>query len=227
MKKRGKNKDSSTPPMTAPDEYMASSAARLSLVAPTDEAIDRCRLGDAAAVEEFFRNHVGLVTHVIGRLVGPVADLEDLTQQVFVEAITALGRYRGDASFKTWLLRIAVHVGHHYLRSAKVRRHVPLDLVPDEVFGEERDHELILDERRLAPELYDVLGHVHPKKRIALLLYVIEGYAVDDIAALMGASATATRSRIFFARRELRKLLVKHPRLSGHVQALLEQGGHK
>ena len=44
-------------------------------------------------------------------------------------------------------------------------------------------------------------------------------------AALMGASQTATRSRIFFARRELRKLLGADPRLSAHVQALLESGG--
>jgi RNA polymerase sigma-70 factor, ECF subfamily len=226
MRKRGGNENSSSiPPVAAPAEYMGSPVARLTPSAPTAEALDRCRLGDTAAVEEFFRNHVGLVTHVLGRLVGPVADLEDLTQTVFVEAITALGRYRGDASFKTWLLRIAVHVGHHYLRSAKVRRHVPLDLVPDEALGDdERDHELLLDERRLAPELYDVLGHVDPKKRIALLLYVIEGYAVEDIASLMGATTTATRSRIFFARRELRKLLGKHPRLSSHVAALLRQG---
>ena len=90
-----------------------------------------------------------LVEHVLGRLVGPVADLEDLTQTVFLEAMTALSRFRGDASFKTWLLSIAVHVGQHYLRAGKIRRHVPLDLVPEEAILEHPDHDRMLDERSL------------------------------------------------------------------------------
>lgn len=192
---------------------------------PSPATLAGCRAGDARAVEELFRQHAPLVERVLGRLVGPVADLEDLTQTVFLEALSALQRFRGEASFKTWLLSIAVHVGHHYLRAGKVRRHVPLDLVPEEAVRRETDHDRQLDERRLAPELHRLLDRVAPKKRIALLLYVVEGHSVEEVASLMGASQTATRSRIFFARRELRKLLVDDPRLSAHVDSLLANGG--
>jgi RNA polymerase sigma-70 factor (ECF subfamily) len=201
---------------------MPASSQRLAVVVePTSECLDGCRGGDADAIEELFRNHVGLVEHVLGRLVGPVADLEDLTQTAFLEALRALPRFRGDASFKTWLLSIAIHVGQHYLRAGKIRRHVPLDLVPDETFASQHDHDRRIDERRLGTELHHVLDAIDPKKRIALLLYVIEGHSVAEIAALMCASVTATRSRIFFARRELRKLLTSNERLAAHVSALI------
>ena len=189
---------------------------------PSVEALTRCRKGDAQAIEELFRAHAAQVERVLGRLVGPVADLEDLTQTVFLEAISALSRFRGEASFKTWLLSIAAHVGQHYLRAGRVRRHIPLEMVPEEAVRGDVQHDRILDERKLATELHQLLDQISPKKRIALLLYVVEGHSIEEVAALMGASQTATRSRVFFARRELRKLLQSDKRLSEHVEALLE-----
>jgi RNA polymerase sigma-70 factor (ECF subfamily) len=205
---------------------MARSSARLAAVhEPSEQCLAGCRAGDQRAIEELFRTHVALVERVLGRLVGPVADLEDLVQTVFLEAISALTRYRGEASFKTWLLSIAAHVGQHYLRAGRVRRHVPLDLVPEHVLRGEPSHDQQLDERRLGPELHQLLDRIAPKKRIALLLYVIEGYSLEEVAVLMGASQTATRSRVFFARRELRKLLAADARLSEQVAALLALDG--
>ena len=193
---------------------------------PSEQTLTRCRAGDGQAIEELFRAHAPQVERVLGRLVGPVADLEDLVQTVFLEAISALSRFRGEASFKTWLLSIAAHVGQHYLRAGRVRRHVPLDLVPedDEELRGEVPYDRRLDERRLALELHQLLDRISPKKRIALLLYVVEGHSVEEVAALMGASQTATRSRVFFARRELRKLFSSDRRLAEHVAALLEGG---
>jgi RNA polymerase sigma-70 factor (ECF subfamily) len=201
-----------------------SSQRRAITVEPSEACLAGCQAGSAAAVEELFRTHVGLVEHVLGRLVGPVTDLEDLVQTVFLEALRSLSRYRGDASFKTWLMSITVHVGQHYLRAGKIRRHVPLDVVPDEAIARELDHDRGIDERRLAHELHQALDRLAPNKRIALLLWVVEGQSVDEIARLMGASRTATRSRIFFARRELKRVLTASPRLAAHVAALFEGG---
>jgi RNA polymerase sigma-70 factor (ECF subfamily) len=196
---------------------------------PSERVLAGCRAGDLKAIEQLFVEHAALVERVLYRLVGPVADLEDLVQTVFLEAISALSRFRGEASFKTWLLGIAAHVGQHYLRAGRVRRHVPLDLVPasEEAMRGEPQHERRLDERRLALALHELLDRIAPKKRIALLLYVVEGHSIEEVAALMGASQTATRSRVFFARRELRRLLTEDPRLAEHVAALVETGGDR
>jgi RNA polymerase sigma-70 factor (ECF subfamily) len=192
---------------------------------PSEACLERCRAGERAAIEEMFSAHGPTVERVLARLVGPVADLEDLVQTTFLEALAALKRFRGEASFKTWLLSIAIHVGQRYLRAGKIRRHVPLDLVPEATMRRDPEPDRALDERRLAPELHRLLDRIVPKKRVALLLYIVEGHSIEEVARLMDASTAATRSRVFFARRELRKLLDADPRLSAHVAALLESGG--
>ena len=135
--------------------------------------------------------------------------------------------FRGIASFRAWITRIAVHVAQHHLRAGRVRRHVPLEVVPeDDLPARHSDPDRALDERRLAGRLHGLLDRISPKKRVALVLYVVEGHPVEEVAALMGASQTATRSRVFFARRELRKLIGQDPELRALADALLSRREH-
>jgi RNA polymerase sigma-70 factor (ECF subfamily) len=182
-------------------------------LAADDPCLEGCRAGRPEAIERLFRTYGRMVQGVIHRLVGPTPDFEDLVQSTFLEALRHLGRFRGEAKLSTWLCGIAVHVAHHHLRAGKVRRHVPLELVTEDRaavparLAEGGDADQTIDGRRLAVKLHAVLDRIGPKKRIALLLYVMEDRSVEEIAALMKATQTATRSRMYFARRELRKLI--------------------
>ena len=161
-----------------------------------------------------FREHCETVERMIARLVGSSPDLEDLVQTTFVEAMRTLHRYRGEASFKTWLTSIAVHVAQHHLRAGKLRRHAPLELVPEARFASAPpDIEAQLDERRLSGRLYALLDRIPARQRVALILFTIEGRPVEEVAALMESSQTTTRSRVFFARRALRALIREDPDL--------------
>jgi RNA polymerase sigma-70 factor (ECF subfamily) len=184
-----------------------------------------CRAGEAKAIAAMFEELLPVVERVHGRVVGPSPDLEDLVQATFEEAIRALPRFRGEASVKTWITSIAVHVAQHHLRAGRVRRHVSLELVPDERLRSapepHADSEQRLDERRLSAQLHALLDRITASKRVALLLFAIEGRSVEEVAALMGASQTATRSRVFFARRELRKLIAADPALSELAEGML------
>lgn len=196
-------------------------------IAANDPSLAGCRAGDAEAIAVLFRTYGGMVTGIIGRLIGPTADLEDLVQTTFVEALANIGKFRGEAKLSTWLCKIAIHVAHHHLRAGKVRRHVPLELVGNDhaplpaglVVSGGVDH--LLDARQLAAKLHAACDRIAPKKRIALLLFVLEEKSVEEIAALMRATQTATRSRMYFARRELRKLILKDPELSAMAEVLL------
>jgi RNA polymerase sigma-70 factor (ECF subfamily) len=192
-----------------------------------DPCIDGCIAGRPQAIAQFFRAYAGMVQGVIARLVGPTPDVEDLVQTTFLEALRNLSRFRGEAKLSTWICGIAVHVAHHHLRAGKVRRHVPLELVPESDMrpgaSEASDHDHALDERRLAARLHGLLDRIHPKKRIAFLLYVVEERSVEEIAALTGATQTATRSRMFFARRELRRLIAADPELSAFADSFLKK----
>jgi RNA polymerase sigma-70 factor, ECF subfamily len=169
-----------------------------------------------------FEEMLPLVERVMMRVVGPGADLEDLTQVTFTETLRALPRFRGDASFKTWITSIAVHVAQHHLRAGRHRKFVALELVPEErVSAGPSDPEGRLDERRLGRRLYELLDGIAPPKRVALLLFAVEGRPVEEVAALMGASQTATRSRVFFARRELRALIAADAQLTELASTLM------
>ena len=107
------------------------------------------------------------------RLTGPTPDLEDLVQTTFIQAFQSFARYRGEASLRTWLTRIAVHVALHQLR-AGVRRRAPLELVPDSA----SPHDPAASrrpaggqDRQLARRLHALLDRIAPKKRVAFLLY--------------------------------------------------------
>ena len=138
-----------------------------------------CRAGEATSLEQFFVTHVHYVERVISRLTGPTPDLEDLVQTTFIQAFQSFGRYRGEASLKTWVTRIAVHTALHQLRSG-VRRAVPLELVSDA--DEPSDPTDAPDQqaasRQLARRLHALLDRVAPKKRVAFLLYTVEEYSI-------------------------------------------------
>ncbi|NVB79618.1 MAG: sigma-70 family RNA polymerase sigma factor [Kofleriaceae bacterium] len=168
--------------------------------------LDACRRGDRGALEAVFRAHAQDLARVLVRVVGPGAHVEDLLQDTFAEAITAFARFRGEASVKTWLTRIAINVAHQHLRRPRHRREIAVDEPP-----EQASEPLTAEAFAMSKKLYALLDELDADRRIALVLFAIEEHTVEEIAALMGASVTATRSRIFRARRALMKAMRNDP----------------
>lgn len=191
--------------------------------------VDACLRGDAAARTRLFKEHVRTVERAVGRVVGATPDLEDLVQQTFIEALRSLPSFRGISRLDTWLTRLAIHVTCRHLRARRVRRHVSLEAVPESVLPSEdgAGRDQLLDERKVAARLHGLLDQISAKKRVAFVLFAVEGRPVAEVAALMGATETATRSRVFFARRELRALVAADPLLADHAEALLAGEGRK
>jgi RNA polymerase sigma-70 factor (ECF subfamily) len=187
---------------------------------PDAATLDACRRGDRAALERVLTEHSADLERLLGRLVGPSGDREDLLQATFVEAIRAFPRFRGAAKVRTWLHRIAVHVVHQEWRRPGRRERVQLELVPDDVGpadtapGPEAD----THERRLLARLYGHLQAIPPQRRIPFILYAFEGHSVAEVAALIGSTQVATKSRIFWARRSLLARLQKDPVLAEIVE---------
>ncbi|HUQ06563.1 MAG TPA: sigma-70 family RNA polymerase sigma factor [Kofleriaceae bacterium] len=170
------------------------------------EQIAACRRGDRNALEAVFRAHAPHVARLLTRIVGPSIDVEDLVQETFAAAITAFPSFRGEAAVGTWLHRIAINIAHQHLRRPRHRREVAL---PED--DERAAPEVSPEHRERSARLYAHLDALDPAKRVALILYVIEGHTVDEIAVLVGASRTATRSRIFWGRRALLRALQRDP----------------
>lgn len=183
-----------------------------------DEAplLAAARAGDSKAQGELLRRNARLVEWALRRLVGGAPDLEDMVQEVFLEALRGLPRYRGDARFESWLRGIAVHVACRWLRSPK-RRHAVLALAPEDGAEPARasDEAQAREAFRRVHELLDRLTAV---KRVAFLLHVALGHSTREVAALMGSTHAAAKARIWFARREIEAMAREDAILSVWVE---------
>lgn len=177
----------------------------------SDALIDACRRGDRDALEQVFRDESPALQHMIARLVGPGPDVDDLLQGTLVTAIGAFPRFRGEASVRTWLTGIAIRVVHAHLRRPDRTRRAPLQAIAGEPASTDAPIDQRVDARRRLERLHDHLDAIDPKQRIAFVLHVIEGRPIDEVAALVDATRTATRSRVFWARLRLMARLRRDP----------------
>ncbi len=177
--------------------------------------IEACRLGDRVALDTLFRAQMPALERTIGRLVGPRADVDDLLEQTLIAAVHAFPRFRGEASVERWLVSIAVNIVHQYFRRPERKRRVALELVTGEALIDRAPlPDRTADGRAMVRRLYVILALIPPKKRIPFVLHVFEGRPVDEVAAIVGASVVATKSRIFWARRMLLARARKDPALA-------------
>ena len=182
------------------------------------DEIEACRRGDRRALEAVFVAHAPYLERVLGRIVGSSIEVEDLLQSTFLAAIHAFPRFRGEAQVRTWLARIAIRTAHDRLRSAAHRRRADLpDLEAEPDPREVIDGESTIDLQRRVRRLHHHLESIAPKKRVAFVLHVFEGLPIEEVAALTGASVTATKSRVFWARREMVRRAQRDPILRDFV----------
>jgi RNA polymerase sigma-70 factor (ECF subfamily) len=175
-----------------------------------DAIVTRHRGGDPAAFGDLYRRHVDAVYRRLTRLIGPVPERDDLTQDVFLGLYKALPTFRGDAALSTLLYRIAVNTACEHLRRRMRRKTVPLDAVPlDELVAPDATPEVAARRREEVARLLTCLDRIKPKKRIALVLRVVEGMAFEEIAELVDATPEAVAKRVQHGMRELSDLLAR------------------
>ena len=135
--------------------------------------------------------------------------VEELTQDVFVEAYVGLAKFRGDAPFRHWLARIATLTGYKYWKKRdKDKRNVPLG---EGVEPEAREQAETGNPEEAAKLLFDLLGMLPADDRMAMTLMYLENLTQDEIAKRMGWTRVAVAVRIYRAKQKLKKLGDKEP----------------
>ncbi|MBX3273454.1 MAG: sigma-70 family RNA polymerase sigma factor [Sandaracinaceae bacterium] len=185
----------------------------LALAGSEADLVRRAKAGDGPALRALAERELPRVERLLGRILGPRRDFEDLVQSVFLELCRALPAFREESRFSTFVGGITVRVARRALRpSAFDARRAPLsdeDAASPEVGPEAR---VAAQERfRL---LHAALDRLTPKKRVAFTLWALDGMSPEEIAELTEAPVHTVRSRIHAARHEL----MASPR----VRALLE-----
>lgn len=172
-------------------------------VAADADAVDAtlAASGDAQAFERLYRRHVNRVHSLVRRMLGE--DAEEVTQEVLIRAWRKLDTFRGEASFGTWLHRIAVNVALNY-RTARGR-------LRERFVSESGDDEFDGPARPVSPahglDFEAAIAALPPGARKVFVLHDVEGYRHEEIANLLGVSAGTSKSQLHYARMALRKAL--------------------
>jgi RNA polymerase sigma-70 factor, ECF subfamily len=175
----------------------------------TDDALlARLRDGDPDAFNRIYRAHVAAVYRRLTRVLGPVPERDDLTQDVFLALYRALPQFRGEAKLTTLIHRIALNKAFEYLRRQSRRRAVALDDFDDVLEMTTSPEERVRARESLAI-VFACLARIKPKKRIALLLRVVDGLSFEEIGELVDATPEAVAKRVQHGQRELDQLMAR------------------
>jgi RNA polymerase sigma-70 factor (ECF subfamily) len=180
-----------------------------------DVLVQRLKAGEHDAFEQLFRRYVNRVSQQALKLLGDMAEAEEVVQEVFLTLYTKAHTFRGDSAFSTWLYRLTVNAALGRLRRRKGSDTVSLDdylprfqedghhLVRPVVDWSQNIEEHVADNelRHLLHQAIDQLG---PVDKAVVVLSDLEGMHDREIATILGLSVPAVKARLHRARLFLR-----------------------
>jgi len=186
-----------------------------------DKLVRQAQAGELVAFESLTNRYEQRVYGLAMRMLRQEQDAEDVTQQTFLSVLENLEGFRGEASFSTWVLRIASHAALKIIRKRKGLNTVSLDEAtePSDEFNSIPHPEFIADWRQ-SPEhlvernetrrlLDEALTRLDEKHRLVFLLRDLEGLSIQETAAALELSESNVKVRLLRARLQLREELTR------------------
>lgn len=189
---------------------MSPDAAAMTNPGEDTEFMRRVQTGDEAALGALMQRWELPVKSVIGRIVLNASEAEELAQETFVRLWQQRARYRPDASFRPWILAIAVNLARNRLRWWKRRPVVALEdwtEVPAESGPVAEGETRRLDRAERATAVSDAIARLPTDLREAIVLFEYEQMTYAEIAETVETSSKAVENRIARAREKLRSAL--------------------
>jgi len=201
---------------------MAESAERTESESPApeheSELVRRARKGDLQAYDDLVKRYQERIYATIYHMTSNHEDANDLAQESFIKAFSALKSFKGGSTFYTWLYRIAVNKTINFLKQRKNRTHMSLN---DIDFNAEHDTDLIalISEKtprrdaglnELQKKLNEALLKLSEPHRLVVVLHDVQGQSHEEIAEIMDCNIGTVRSRLFYARQQMQAELADY-----------------
>lgn len=183
--------------------------------------IGRLKSGDAEALEEMFKLHSAKLYNVALRILGDPSDTEEALQDVFWLVYRKANSFQGHAQFSTWLYRLTVNAALGKIRRSKRNKEVSYEeFMPK--FQKDGHHAVApvvdwsdtLEERHSKREIQGFLGEalaqLRPIDKSVVILSDLEGLSDKEIAAALGLTVSAVKTRLHRARLFLRGKMAAH-----------------
>jgi RNA polymerase sigma-70 factor (ECF subfamily) len=177
--------------------------------------VQKVQAGDVAAFDQLVQKYREHLFSVIYNMTSNREDASDLTQDTFIKAFQAIGRFKGKSSFFTWIYRIAINTTMTFLKKRSRRRYISYENIDEEVSNSEIFERLTAKNRtetgalvqELQEKLNDSLQKLSPKHRTVVVLHEIEGLGHAEIAEITQTSVGTVRSRLHYAKQQLQTYL--------------------
>jgi RNA polymerase sigma-70 factor (ECF subfamily) len=201
-------------PATDTPEPPASDPTPLPLAEQAEDALVRASLaGQLEAYDELVRRYQQRVYTTIYNMTSNHEDANDLVQEAFIRGFQALGSFKGDSSFYTWVYRIAVNKTLNFLKSRKNKPGLSLNDLDAEndpdlvalVSENTPRRDMALSE--LQEKLNEALQKLSEPHRIVVVMHDVQGLPHEEIARLLDCNIGTVRSRLFYARQQLQTYL--------------------
>ena len=166
--------------------------------------------GDERALETLIGPYLDTTYRLCLRMMGDEQDAADMAQEALVRAWRALGSYKGQSRFSTWLYRVTCNVCLDELRKRKKERKQSLQEMQEagvELVDPGQTPEMAVEREQTKRELSEAIGQLSQEHRAALVLRDVHGLPYEEIAEILDVNLNTVKSRISRARAALRAIL--------------------
>ena len=173
-----------------------------------EEILSRVLAGDKALYEVLMRRHNRKLYRAVRSILKDEDEVEGVMQQAYVSAFFHLDGFRGESSFSTWLIRIALHEAYARLRRSRLFVETEPQEIMARVPSGERNPEERAADRELGALLEEVIDRLPPMYRTVFVMREIEGLGTIETAECLGLSAENVKVRLHRARSRLRDEII-------------------
>ena len=171
---------------------------------PDRELVERFQRGERLAFDQLVRRHQKGVWYLVRRYVKREADASDVTQQAFVRAFKGLGSFRGAATVRSWLYRIAINCALSWLRDH--RREEPTEIAEDALIEANPAPAALIGGEQGA-RLRAAIAELPPKQKLVLELRVFDDLSFKEVAELAECTENTAKVNFHYAVKRLRDIL--------------------
>lgn len=171
-----------------------------------EELVDFVCRGETRHFEELVRRHQDAVYSMASRYASAAGDVEDIAQEVFLRAFRSIGSFRREAKFSTWLYRITYNMCVDWARKKRSRPSLPLEEGGD-VADRRTDVEAEVLAGQEREEVQRAAGELEERYRSVIMMYYYEELSYEDIASVLGIRPKTVETRLYRARKALRRAL--------------------
>jgi RNA polymerase sigma-70 factor (ECF subfamily) len=171
------------------------------------ELVEDVRAGNRSAFTELMRRHQQRVYWAARRIVGTHEEADDIAQETFIKAYLGLGDFRGEASFFTWLYRIAVNLSLNAIRKKQVLNYVRDSAILRRVFPAEESPEKKAEYHDLQSRIQEAVGRLPEKQRAVFVLRFYDELSYDEIARILKTSVGGLKANYFHALKKIQEQL--------------------